>query len=121
MDDALGMGARDAFEDRLDECAGLFDRERSLFVEHLAQGLPLDVFKDQVGQPFEFADVVDRDDVGVGQAACYARLQRCLAGPRCALSSGVCSTLIATRRPRFGSLARYTDPWEPRPMRRTSS
>jgi hypothetical protein len=53
---------------------GLRRRQRPLGGDQVGEGLALDVFHDDVRDPVQLDDVVDRDDVGVGEAPGGRRL-----------------------------------------------
>ena len=85
-------------------------------VELGAERLAFQKLHDGVGDAVVLPEIVNRQDVGVGERRDRLRLalERASAPGSAATDSG--STLIATTRSSFSSRARYTSPIPPAPM-----
>ena len=69
VDDAVAVGVGEGVGDLAGDREGVRDGEGSLPIQPLPETLPRDVRHDVVGEALGVAGVVDREDVGVGQAS----------------------------------------------------
>ena len=82
----------------------------------VAQGLTVEQFGDGVSDAILIAEIVNRDDVGMGQCGDGARLPFETRDAIGIGAQGAGRSLIATSRRRLVSCARYTSPMPPEPI-----
>src|SRR5262245_22214308 len=118
MDDAFLMSRFQGLTDLLGDVEGFLDWQRTSR-NPFCQSFALDQFHDEKPRVVRFLKIVDRGDVGVVQRC--KDLRFALESTYAISISGKHSgrILMATLRPSLVSLARYTSPIPPAPIRPT--